>query len=212
MSDNARSRIPQIDRRNQSVKTILEAAEQEFAELGFKGATLRGIAARAQLPKTNVQYYFQNKLNLYQQVLQAVLDTWMAAANQFDGEESPDIVLRRYIGAKMDLARSRPNGSKVWANEILNGAPIIQDRLDDTLKPWVDERCQRIQGWIDEGLIKPVEPRYFLYMIWASTQHYADFSVQIEHLNHGKPLSEQQFEQAKENVIELLLKGVLLEG
>jgi len=46
-------------------------------------------------------------------------------------------------------------------------------------------------------------------MIWASTQHYADFSTQINVLNKGKPLSDEAFEEAKQTLINFILKGLL---
>ncbi|MFT5505855.1 MAG: TetR/AcrR family transcriptional regulator, partial [Gammaproteobacteria bacterium] len=54
-------------------------------------------------------------------------------------------------------------------------------------------------------------PRYLLYMIWASTQHYADFSTQINVLNGGQPLSDDAFEEAKQTLVDVILKGLLYE-
>jgi hypothetical protein len=42
--------------------------------------------------------------------------------------------------------------------------------------------------------MRPVDPRWLLYMIWATTQHYADFAHQIETLN-GRPLSDAQWQR-----------------
>lgn len=108
----------------------------------------------------------------------------------------------------MDLSRSRPLGSKVWANEIIQRAPIIQDYLETTLREWTASRTGMIQRWIDEGKILPIEPKYLLYMIWATTQHYADFGHQITTLNDGKELSDRQWEEAKRTVTEIILRGI----
>jgi TetR/AcrR family transcriptional regulator len=200
---------PNAERRRRGEELILRIAEEVFANLGFQGATMTEIGKRAGLPKANIHYYFSSKAKLYQRVIDDVFTVWLEAANQFDDHDDPRKALTAYIGAKMELARSRPNGSKVWANEIIHGAPMIRDYLETHLLEWCVSREARIQSWIDRGMMRPVNPRYLLYMIWASTQHYADFGTQINVLNNGEPLSDRAFEQAKQTLIDIILNGLL---
>src|SRR5579872_5317895 len=122
--------------RAENERVILEAAEAVFAEAGFKGATTAAIAARAGVPKANLHYYFPTKEELYRSVIERVLTAWLAAASSFDQSDDPSEALARYIGAKMDLAREMPLSSRIWATEIMRGAPAIQDFLDTTLTQW----------------------------------------------------------------------------
>ncbi|MDX7949903.1 TetR/AcrR family transcriptional regulator [Lichenihabitans sp. Uapishka_5] len=188
---------------------ILAAAEAVFAERGFSGATTAEIAARAGLPKANLHYYFATKAELYRQVLKGVLTAWLSAAEAFEADAPPAEVLGRYIGAKMDLARQRPQGSRIFASEILRGAPEIQDFLETTLRDWVESRGAVVRRWIEAGALKPVEPRTLFFMIWATTQHYADFAHQIATLNGGMALDDAAFAEAKRQVIAILVGGVL---
>ncbi|MCK4869318.1 MAG: TetR family transcriptional regulator C-terminal domain-containing protein [Alphaproteobacteria bacterium] len=194
--------------REENEKAILDAAEEVFAEYGFSGASTGRIAERAGIPKANLHYYFPTKKGLYRRVIDNIFNVWLEAANSLDDSDDPGEALTRYIHAKMDLSRSRPLGSKVWANEIIQRAPIIQDYLEITLREWTDSRTGMIQRWIDEGKILPIEPRYLLYMIWATTQHYADFGHQIATLNDGKELSDEQWEEAKRTATEIILRGI----
>lgn len=191
---------------------ILSAAEAVFAERGFDGATTAEIAARAGLPKSNLHYYFASKAELYRRVLERVLEAWLSAADTFDSEADPAEALGRYIAAKMDLARDRPQGSRIFASEILRGAPVIQDFLETTLRKWIDARSVIAEQWIADGLMKPIEPRTLFYMIWATTQHYADFAHQITTLNGGTPLAAVAFERAKQQVVDTIVSGVLAPG
>jgi TetR/AcrR family transcriptional regulator len=200
------------ERRRRGEELILRIAEEVFANLGFQGATMTEIGKRAGLPKANIHYYFSSKAKLYQRVIDDVFTAWLEAANQFDDHDDPRKALTAYIGAKMELARSRPNGSKVWANEIIHGAPMIRDYLETHLLDWCISREARIQSWIDRGMMRPVNPRYLLYMIWASTQHYADFGTQINVLNNGEPLSDEAFDEAKQTLVDVILKGLLYEN
>ena len=207
---NKEQSISKIERRRDNEAQIMAAAEEVFANRGFKGATVNEIADKAGLPKANVLYYFSSKLNLYRRVIETVLTAWLEAADEVEDWSDPRQTLTHYLHRKMDLSRSHPNGSKVWANEIMHGAPIIRDYLATHLRQWVHLRESRIRKWIDDGLIRDVNPRYVLYMIWATTQHYADFYTQIEVLNDDKPLADLQFEEAKQVVTDIILNGLLL--
>ena len=196
-------------RRQQGEELILKVAEEVFATRGFQGATVTEIGKCAGIPKANVHYYFSSKEKLYQRVIEDVFETWLRAAEKFEDFDDPREALTSYISAKMDLSRSRPNGSKVWANEVIHGAPVIRGYLKNRLQKWVVSRETWIQRWIDQGKMRPINPRYLMYMIWATTQHYADFNTQIAVLNGGKNLSEEKFEEAKKTVIDIILNGAL---
>lgn len=197
-----------LQTRRQNEQAILEAAEKVFAEAGFGGATMQLIADMAGLPKANLHYYFATKEELYRKVVSRIFEIWLHAADTFDNAPGPVEGIGAYIDAKMDISRRHPFGSKVWASEVMHGAPVIQDYLETTLRDWTAGRMAAIQRWIDEGRLAPVDPRHLLYMIWATTQHYADFGHQIETLNAGKPLSEKQWKAAKDSVKEIILRGI----
>lgn len=194
--------------RQRAEEAILSAAEKVFAELGFAGATTGLIAQHAGVPKATLHYYFQTKKELYRTVINKIFVIWLQAAETFDDCDDPADALTRYIRAKMNIAREHPLGSKIWAQEIMQGAPQIQDFLDRTLKRWTMSRVKIIERWIAEGKIDPVNPDYLLYMIWAATQHYADFAHQINSLNDGHHLSDEQFEEASRTVTNIILRGI----
>lgn len=196
--------------REQTVERILAAAEKVFARAGYVGGSIGQIATEAGLPKSNVVYYFATKEALYRRVVEDIFEIWTEAADALAADADPIAALSDYIDTKLELARTRPDGSKVWANEIIQGAPIVQDYLETELRSWTADRVGVIQGWIEAGRIRPVSPRHLLNAIWATTQHYADFGHQIETLNDGKPLSDQQWIETKEAVKAILLRSVML--
>ena len=207
MSDTARP-LRRIEIRQQNETLILQAAEKVFAEAGFGGATMQLIADMAGLPKANLHYYFPTKEALYRQVVQNIFEIWLQAAGSMDRAPGPVEGIGAYIDAKMEISRRHPDGSKVWASEVMHGAPVIQDYLETTLRDWTTGRATLIQRWIDEGKMAPVDPEHLLYMLWATTQHYADFGHQIETLNGGKPLTEAKWREAKDSVKTMILRGI----
>jgi len=206
MTEHARPpRRMEIRQANEAL--ILQAAEKVFAEAGFGGATMQLIADMAGLPKANLHYYFATKEDLYRRVVQNIFEIWLHAAEAMDAAPGPVEGIGAYIEAKMEISRLHPNGSKVWAYEVMHGAPVIQDYLETTLRDWTAGRVNLIQRWIDEGKMARINPEHLLYMLWATTQHYADFGHQIATLNGG-PLSDAEWQAAKTSVKTMILRGI----
>ena len=206
MTDIARPpRRTEIRQQNETL--ILQAAEKVFAEAGFGGATMQLIADMAGLPKANLHYYFPTKEDLYRRVVQDIFEIWLHAADSMDQAPGPIEGIGAYIQAKMEISRRHPNGSKVWAFEVMHRAPVIQDYLETTLRAWTTGRVRLIERWIAEGQMAPVDPEHLLYMLWATTQHYADFGHQIETLNAG-PLSDVDWQKATDSVKTMILRGI----
>ena len=173
---------------------------------------MQQIADRAGVAKATVHYYFGTKQKLYEEVLSSVLDSWMIISEGFGQSEDPRKTLENYIRAKLNYSFEHPYGSKVWANEIIHGAPFLSDHLSTVFKCWEVKTSKRIKQWAQQGIIPPINPRYFLYMIWATTQHFADFDAQIESLNGGLPLNKKQKNEVVDTVLQVFLRGVGLES
>ena len=150
MNDPARP-LRRLEIRQQNETLILQAAEKVFAEAGFGGATMQLIADLAGLPKANLHYYFATKEDLYRRVVQNIFEIWLHAAESMDNAPGPVEGIGAYIDAKMEISRRHPDGSKVWASEVMHGAPVIQDYLETTLRDWTTGRAALIQRWMDEG-------------------------------------------------------------
>ncbi|WP_299074517.1 TetR/AcrR family transcriptional regulator [uncultured Paraglaciecola sp.] len=185
---------------------ILSAAEKEFALHGFKGARVQQIADRAELPKTNVLYYFKSKESLYLALLEDILSLWNGRFDEANAGDDPAEVLAHYIADKMEISRCRPDASKIFALEIINGAPNLSAFFKDQHASWMAGRVDVIKQWIDQGKLMTTNPHYLLFNIWATTQHYADFSAQINELK-GEPMTQSDFAEATNNVIGLILTG-----
>ncbi len=158
---------------------ILAAALDVFARDGFRGATIDRIAEAAGMSKPNLLYYFRGKDEIYRVVLDRLLDTWLAPLRELHPAGDPMREIAGYIRRKLEMARDYPRESRLFAGEIMRGAPILEDVLSGPLKALVDEKCTVIEGWIEGGRIAPVDPRHLIFAIWATTQHYADFDTQI---------------------------------
>ncbi|AOR72777.1 TetR family transcriptional regulator [Burkholderia stabilis] len=186
---------------------LLACAEAVFAERGLDGASTAMIAERAGLPKANLHYYFPTKLALYRRVLEDLFEDWHRAAGSFEAGDDPVEAIGGYVRAKMALSRRRTLGSKVWANEIIQGAEHMQDILSQRVKPWFDTRVKVIDGWIARGLLAPIDAHALMYLIWATTQHYADFDAQIRALSGKRAFTQKSFDEQTEQVVQLVIRA-----
>ncbi len=160
-------------------ETILEAALDVFSTYGFRGATLDQIAEVAGLSKPNLLYYFPSKEAMHQALLARLLDTWLDPLREMDKDGDPITEILGYVRRKVELSRDFPRESRLFANEILQGAPRIQDAIETDLKRLVDEKSAILSLWMDQGRIARLPPQHLIFSIWALTQHYADFDIQV---------------------------------
>jgi TetR/AcrR family transcriptional regulator len=195
-----------------NTQRILDAALEVFAAYGFQGARIDQIAIAAGLSKPNLLYYFRTKEALYTAVLRRTLDMWLEPLQELDSLTDPRVALSAYITRKLDYSRSHPTASRLFAMEMLQGAPHLDSALVGNLSCLVEVKSRIIEGWIREGRLRPVDPKHFIFAIWATTQHYADFSTQIRALT-GKGLEEDDFyESTRAMLSSILLDGVLPRG
>jgi len=181
---------------------ILEAALEVFSAFGFRGSTVDQIAVRANMSKPNLLYYFRRKEDIYVALLEHTLADWLKPLEALDPDGDPVAELTRYISAKLDMSRHNPKASRLFANEILHGAPTIAPFLKGPLRELVGRKAAIIRDWIAQGKLAAVDPYHLVFAIWAVTQHYADFDVQVQAVSGGHAGN------ATESVVSLFLNGL----
>jgi TetR/AcrR family transcriptional regulator len=189
---------------HQNRALILNAALEVFSAFGYRGATVDQISAKAGLSKPNLLYYFRRKEDIYVAVLEHTLDEWLKPLRVLDGNGDPVEELTRYITEKLDMSFADPQASRLFANEIMHGAPHVQKFLKGPLRDLVEEKTNVIKRWIADGKIRPVDPTHFIFAIWAVTQHYADFTVQVAAVLGGEPKQGD----TRKAVLDILLRGL----
>lgn len=188
-------------------EAIIAAAERVFAGAGFGGATMAAIAMAAGLPKPNLHYYFGSKRALYRAVLERTLREWLEPADSIVAGADPREALECYIRGKMRQSFMRPYASRVWANELLHGAPELRSTLVRTLRPLMRRKTGVIEQWVAQGRMAPVDSMHLFFTIWAATQTYADFEVQICAVLGRAALDRDAQTRATQHVVSLILRG-----
>ena len=188
---------------------ILEAALDVFSLRGFRGSTIDQIAEVAGMSKPNLLYYFRTKEGMHRALIDRVLENWLEPLRAFDAEGDPEEEIRSYIRRKLEMARDFPRESRLFANEILQGAPHIEDMLKGQLKELVDEKVEVIRAWVRAGKVYDCDPYHLIFSIWSTTQHYADFDVQVQAVLGEGERSTSRFEDAARFLEELFARGLI---
>jgi TetR/AcrR family transcriptional regulator len=187
---------------------IMAAALGLFSRAGLHGTSLEEVAARADVSKSNLLYYFASKEALYVSVMRELLQVWLEPLRGFSAEQDPREAIGGYIRRKLASSRDQPDASRLFCLEMIRGAPLLRDDLGHELREQVDLTSQVIRDWVQAGKLAPVDPHHLIFALWAVTQHYADFAVQV-HAVTGMTLENPAFfEQTVENVQRIVLQGV----
>jgi TetR/AcrR family transcriptional regulator len=193
--------------RKATMAHIVATSEKVFAQAGFNGVSMADLARAAGLPKPNLHYYFGNKEGLYRAVLANIMSVWISATDHILPENDPAEALSRYVRSKIALSKDRPHASRVFANEILHGAPQLRSFLAKDLRALVKEKTRVFDDWAKRGLMDKVNAPHLLFAIWAMTQTYADFEAQIAPALGVARLGEAVYDDGAETIVRLVLRG-----
>lgn len=202
----------QTGRRSKAVaakkQAILAAGLAYFSQYGIHGTSLEKVAERAAVSKTNLLYYYPSKEALYIAVLKQILDIWLAPLRAFREDLEPLAAIGEYIRLKLEVSRDFPEASRLFCLEMLQGAPLLKEELTGDLKTLVADKSAIIAGWVTTGKLAAVDPHHLIFMLWATTQHYADFASQVEAVT-GRNLSDEDFfRRTVENVQQMIIEGI----
>jgi len=201
--------VARRERQMESKRAAISAAAIElFSQFGLHGTSLDQVAARADVSKTNLLYYFGSKEELYLAVLHQLMSVWLAPLRALSVEMEPLAAISEYLRLKLELSRDEPAASRLFCLEIIQGAPLLRGELQHELRDLVHSKTEVIRQWCEAGQLAPIDPYHLIFSLWATTQHYADFRVQVESIT-GRTLDDPvSFEQVLSSLQTLILDGI----
>jgi len=188
---------------------ILDAALTVFSAYGFRGTTVDQIAEKAQMSKPNLLYYYRRKHDIYFAVLNRTLKMWLNPLEDIDVDGDPESEISSYISKKIEHSKLYPEASRLFIGEILQGAPILKPVLETHLRKLVKAKANVIRTWVKQGKLADIDPYHLIFMIWAATQHYADFETQIKAVLPEVGKTDAIFKDADRSVNSIILNGIL---
>lgn len=190
---------------------ILDAAEFVFGHFGFRGATTALIAKKASIAKPHIYYYFEDKEDLYRAILERAMNMWARDIDDLDTAADIETILTQYIHKKVDFSRDHPHLSRIYANEVISGAPYIGSFIEKISTPLLLDKVRIVEQWAASRAIRPVSAVDLFFCIWAMTQAYADFSSQMTIMKQKRQLEQADYDAAKATIVQIVLGGLGLE-
>ena len=75
------------------------------------------------------------------------------------------------------------------------------------MRRWIAAKTHAIEAWVRAGRMQPVEPAHLFFVIWAATQTYADFDVQVQAVLGRRRLRPRDYRAATDLITRLVLGG-----
>lgn len=192
---------PRTRIQREKTEQILAAALDVFAESGFAGGSVNAIAKAAGISTSHMLYYFRNKEEIRRALLERTLQLWMSPLGLMNPNGDPVEEICLYISRKLEISKSFPKESKLFAYAMLSGLPESREQIFEALKKLYDAKITVIEEWMKAGKINTVSPEHLFFSMWATTQHYADFDTQINELSPDK--AEDRFAEAEQFLTEM---------
>ena len=196
--------------RAKQITSIMSAAEIEFSQKGFDGASVQAIADRTDLSKRQVLYFFGTKKNLYQSVVSNIFKNW-ATHDLYEQTGHPRQILTTYIERILRSSQEKPHLSKIMINEMNRGAtvaiPVFRElKTEKTIR----KLKERFEGWRAEDKIRPIDPVLYIFLLWATQHFFASFEPEVAYIMGRKKLRDDDWNkiiaQVKEIFLDLLEK------
>ena len=203
-----KSRLGSRGRPEQTRGAILNAALEEFAELGMAGARTDSIARAAGVNKALLYYYFKDKERLYR----AALDH---AFGQLSGQLlavlrrdlSPGEKIRAYVGAHFDFIAAHLHYRNLVQGEIVragHGSPHLQRVAKRYFHPLFTELGKVLRAGAAAGEFRPVEPLHFVPSMVAVVVFYFTSAPMMRAVTGSDPLSARRLAEHRAAVLDLI--------
>lgn len=198
--------------RDQNKEKILAAAVGLFVAKGFDGTHIKEIAERCGLPKTNVYYYFSSKEEIYTALVDQIIERWDKAFQHIVPTREPADAIESYIRTKLEYSHQYGVESRFFASELLRGGKFISRRHRQHMRQVTDERAKVIEGWIREKKMAPVNVSHLFFLLWSSTQFYADSTFVASYMLRKRELTKKDYEEATKAIYQIVSNGCKLPG
>ncbi|MFD1017651.1 TetR/AcrR family transcriptional regulator [Thalassobacillus hwangdonensis] len=186
-------------------KHILKAANDAFSMFGYKATTVDQVAKAANVGKGTIYNFFDNKEELFREVISELLhEMKMAAEGSFKSDRSFKENVHHALFVLLEYRKSHQLTMKVVQEAKGIGTPTVQLALQEMEELIITYIKEKLQLAVDAGDIRPCKLEPTAFMIYKL---YIAFIIDWEE-NHS-PLTKEEildlFEQS-------IFKGLSPEG
>jgi len=139
---------------------ILSEATGLFAEKGYNGTSLRGIAAACGITEAAIYRHFDNKNALYEWVIRSKAGQHDVETFLADGTESRTIeeVLTRMAANILSYLETDPELLGLMFNNSVETGPVAAVLFREVRLPYINFLAREIKRRIESGEVREVDP------------------------------------------------------
>jgi len=203
--------------RMETVRRILEAATEIFAEKGFAGARMDEIARRARVNKATIYYRIGDKEALYERVLH---DVFSDAARRISANmaqaQDPEEKLKTYIRNIVQTVGAHPHVPPIIMRELASGARNIPDVVAQDLAGILGMLNQALREGVAQGVFIEANPLIIHIMVVGSIISVKNLdSIKAKHPDLPEFFKRMAIDDAgglAGQVERIILRGVKIQG
>jgi TetR/AcrR family transcriptional regulator len=94
--------------------------------------------------------------------------------------------------------------------EVIGGAQLYGEQIKSRVVPLLRKDIEVFEKWITAGRIAPINATHLIFMIWAMTQSYADFSAQMALVLERKQLTRKDYDDGEATIVRMVLAAISL--
>lgn len=138
LTDNNTVKRPTAER-------ILDAAEDLFAEKGYRATSLGDVADRVGIRSPSLYNHFRNKEALYSAVLERLLEAFGAPLAELRDSPITRERIYQWLETIVRMHHERPNLARLLQHAALSGGPQTNELIERLFRPMFD------RGELPEG-------------------------------------------------------------
>lgn len=192
---------------------ILDVATEVFQQRGYAGARMQDIADKAEINRAMLHYYYRNKEKLFEGIFKNAFGKLIPNINEVFESDAPlfdkiRLVVDRYIG----MVFQNRNLPMFVLHELQQNPQKFVDNFFTTgNKPNPTKLIMQIQQEIQEGKIRPIDPRHLVVnMLSMCMFPFIGQPVFQQVLNMSNEQYDQFLEDRKTQVAEFIINSIKL--
>jgi AcrR family transcriptional regulator len=190
---------------------LIEAAEVEFCQKGFEGASVLAIARRAGVKQPLLNYHFGSKEGLWRSVVEnayAEAATYHERAAGAVGAADPLSRLQALLRAFTVLNILHPAAHSLVFREVAQAGPRLDWLVENYMRPFHLALDGLIAECTAAGLLKPYPVEHASIMMTGMLTALQAATHLVTRIYGTQPMTEAQAEKHAEQAIDALLNGM----
>lgn len=188
---------------------ILESALDHFAERGFEAASLRDIAAQAQVSHAVIRLHFGSKAQLWQHALdylflrmQSELRPKKGDPDYAEGAAGLELFVRRYVA----YCARHPEHARLMLMESMHDSEQLRYAVDQHVRPAHRFLEKMLQAAVSDGFPLDVPPAHMTYILAAASQSVFALAHEARRIYGVDVLAEEFVSRHADAVVRLLFR------